>query len=101
MARETLHGHRYLMTFGNGARMRLGKLFALTGSELEAVIFVLVRNFVFEMANGAEVQIVESLGFLPRPRVFGTTGILCTPSGAPLQGMFIFWANFTLGSCDG
>ncbi|KAG2341448.1 cytochrome P450 [Suillus weaverae] len=66
-ARETLHGYRHLMTFGDGARMCLGRLFALT--EIKAVLFVLVRNFVFEMADGPGVQVVESFGTLPRPRV--------------------------------
>jgi hypothetical protein len=32
-----------------------------------------MRNFVFEMADGPGVQIVESLGFLPRPRVIGSS----------------------------
>jgi hypothetical protein len=36
------------------------------------VLFVLVRNFVFEMADGPGVQIVESLGTVPRPRVVGS-----------------------------
>jgi cytochrome P450 len=29
-ARDALHGYRHLMTFGDGARMCLGRLFALT-----------------------------------------------------------------------
>lgn len=69
-AKETLQGYRHLMTFGDGARMCLGRLFAL--AEFKAVLFVLVRNFVFEMADGPGVQIVESLGTLPRPRVVGS-----------------------------
>ncbi|KAG2063033.1 cytochrome P450 [Suillus decipiens] len=69
-ARETLHGYRHLMTFGDGPRMCLGRLFALT--EFKAVLFVLVRNFVFEMADGPGAQIVESVGTLPRPRVVGS-----------------------------
>lgn len=52
------------MTFGDGARMCLGRLFALT--EFKAV---LVRNFVFEMTDGPGVPIVESLGTVPRPRM--------------------------------
>ncbi|KAG1733129.1 cytochrome P450 [Suillus lakei] len=70
VAREALHGYRHLMTFGDGARMCLGRLFALT--EFKAVLFALLRNFVFEMADGPGVQIVESLGTLPRPRVVGS-----------------------------
>ncbi|KAG2739224.1 cytochrome P450 [Suillus brevipes Sb2] len=69
-ARDALHGYRHLMTFGDGARMCLGRLFALT--EFKAVLFVLVQSFVFEMADGPGVQIVESLGTLPRPRVVGS-----------------------------
>ncbi|KAG2152823.1 cytochrome P450 [Suillus clintonianus] len=68
--RDTLHGYRHLMTFGDGARMCLGRLFALT--EFKAVLFVLVRNFVFEMADGPGVQIVEGLGTQPRPSVVGS-----------------------------
>ncbi|KAG1797326.1 cytochrome P450 [Suillus plorans] len=69
-ARETLHGYRRLMTFGDGARMCLGRLFAL--AEFKAVLFVLVRNFVFEMADGPGVQIVDGLGTIPRPKVAGS-----------------------------
>ncbi|KAG2127108.1 cytochrome P450 [Suillus clintonianus] len=69
-AREALHGYRHLMTFGDGARMCLGRLFALT--EFKAVLFVLVRNFVFEMADGPGVQIVENFGTIPRMRVVGS-----------------------------
>ncbi|KAG1883367.1 cytochrome P450 [Suillus subluteus] len=74
--RETLHDYRHLMTFGNGARMCPGRLFAL--AEFKAVLFVLVQNFVFEMADGPGVKIVESLGFLPRPSVVGSTETGCS-----------------------
>ncbi|KAG2751861.1 cytochrome P450 [Suillus brevipes Sb2] len=59
-ARDALHGYRHSMTFGDGARICLRRLFVLT--EFKAVLFVLVQNFVFEMADGPGVQIVESLG---------------------------------------
>ncbi|KAG1883359.1 cytochrome P450, partial [Suillus subluteus] len=75
-AGETLRDYRHLMTFGNGARMCPGRLFALT--EFKAVLFVLVQNFVFEMADGPGVKIVESLGFLPRPSVVGSTEAGCS-----------------------
>ncbi|KAG1803010.1 cytochrome P450 [Suillus variegatus] len=68
-AREPLHGYRHLMTFGDGARMCLGRLFAL--AEFKAVLFVLVRKFVFEM-DSPGVQIVDSSGSLPRPRAVGS-----------------------------
>ncbi|KAG1893815.1 cytochrome P450 [Suillus fuscotomentosus] len=68
-ARETLHGYRHLMTFGDGARMCLGRLLAL--AEFKAVLFVLVRKIVFEM-DSPGVQIVDSLGSLPRPRAVGS-----------------------------
>ncbi|KAG2064142.1 cytochrome P450 [Suillus decipiens] len=67
---RTLQGYRHIMTFGDGARMCLGRLFALT--EFKAVLFVLVRNFVFEMTDGPGVPIVESFGTVPRPRVVGS-----------------------------
>ncbi|KAG1897013.1 cytochrome P450 [Suillus fuscotomentosus] len=69
-ARETLHGYRHLMTFGDGARMCLGRLFAL--AEFKAVLFVLVRKFVFEIVDGPGVQIVDGLGTTPRPKVAGS-----------------------------
>ncbi|KAG2127101.1 cytochrome P450 [Suillus clintonianus] len=78
-ARETLHGYRHLMSFGDGPRMCLGRVFALT--EFKAVLFVLVRNFVFEMADGPGVQIVESFGPLPRPSVVGSA----EAGGVPLR----------------
>ncbi|KAG2095863.1 cytochrome P450 [Suillus cothurnatus] len=67
---RTLQGYRHIMTFGDGARMCPGRLFALT--EFKAVLFVLVRNFVFEMADGPGVSIAESVGTVPRPRVVGS-----------------------------
>ncbi|KAG2064190.1 cytochrome P450 [Suillus decipiens] len=69
-AREALHGYRHLMSFGDGARMCVGRLFAL--AEFKAVLFVLVRHFVFEMVNGPGTQIEESFGLIPRPRVVGS-----------------------------
>ncbi|KAG1839555.1 cytochrome P450 [Suillus subalutaceus] len=54
-AGETLRDYRHLMTFGNGARTCPGRLFAL--AEFKAVLFVLVQNFVFEMADGPGVKI--------------------------------------------
>ncbi|KAG2127110.1 cytochrome P450 [Suillus clintonianus] len=78
-ARETLHGYRHLMSFGDGPRMCLGRVFALT--EFKAVLFVLVRNFVFEMADGPGVQIVDSFGPLPRPSVVGSA----EAGGVPLR----------------
>ncbi|KAG0696075.1 cytochrome P450 [Suillus ampliporus] len=76
-AREALHGYRHLMTFGDGARMCLGRLFALT--EFKAVLFVLARHFVFEMADGPEVEVVEGMGPLPRPSMVGSAEAGCVP----------------------
>ncbi|KAG2139230.1 cytochrome P450, partial [Suillus clintonianus] len=69
-ATELLHGYRHMTTFGDGARMCLGRLFALT--EFKAVLFDLVREIVFEMVEGPEVKVVESLGTFPRPKVVGS-----------------------------
>ena len=43
----------------------------------QAVLFVLVRNFVFEMADGPGVEIVDSKGTLPRPKVAGSAETGC------------------------
>ncbi|KAG2098923.1 cytochrome P450 [Suillus discolor] len=82
-ARETLHGYRHLMTFGDGAQTCLGKLFAL--AEFKAVLFVLVRKFVFEMDDPG-VQIVDSLGSLPRPGAVGSAEAGSVPLRARAGG---------------
>ncbi|KAF8548042.1 cytochrome P450 [Imleria badia] len=70
-ARE-VQGHRHLLTFSDGPRNCLGKNFAVT--EFKAVLSVLVKNFFFELRDGAETKIEMGRGFLPRPRVAGEVG---------------------------
>ena len=41
---------------------------------LQAVLSVLIRNFVFEFRDGPETKIELSRGLLPRARVAGETG---------------------------
>ncbi|KAG2137926.1 cytochrome P450 [Suillus clintonianus] len=76
--KEALHGYRHLMTFGDGARICLGKVFVLT--EVKAVLFVLVRNFVFEMESPG-MKMVESFGPIARSGVAGSAD----PERVPLR----------------
>ncbi|KAH0839444.1 cytochrome P450 [Lanmaoa asiatica] len=70
-ARE-VQGHRHLLTFSDGPRICIGKNFAI--AEFKAVLSVLIKNFVFELRDGAETKIEMCRGFLPRPRVAGEVG---------------------------
>lgn len=40
----------------------------------QAVLSVLVKNFVFELRDGPETKLEMARGFLPRPRVAGEVG---------------------------
>ncbi|KAJ7825434.1 cytochrome P450 [Mycena leptocephala] len=70
-ARE-LQGYRHLLTFSDGPRICLGKVFALT--EFKVVLSVLLRNFVFEFPGGPDTAIERRMGLLPRPGVKGEAG---------------------------
>ena len=41
---------------------------------LQAVLSVLIKNFVFELRDGPETKLEMGRGFLPRPRVAGEVG---------------------------
>ncbi|KAJ7867798.1 cytochrome P450 [Mycena leptocephala] len=70
-ARE-LQGYRHLLTFSDGPRICLGKVFALT--EFKVVLSVLLRNFAFEFPRGPDTAIERRMGLLPRPGVEGEAG---------------------------
>ncbi|KAJ7185765.1 cytochrome P450 [Mycena filopes] len=70
-ARE-IQGHRHILTFSDGARICLGKTFAL--AEFKAVLSVLVRNYTFELPKGPETPIGRHRNLLPRPKVEGEDG---------------------------
>ncbi|KAJ7650922.1 cytochrome P450 [Roridomyces roridus] len=69
---KELQGYRHLLTFSDGPRICLGKVFALV--EFKTVISVLVRNFTFEFPNGPDTEITRRMGMLPRPGVAGEAG---------------------------
>jgi cytochrome P450 len=87
---EEVSGYRHILSFGDGPRMCLGRLFALTEFKvrfstllcngiakhivLKAVISVLVRNYAFEFPNGRETKIEMHPGVAPRPKVAGEEG---------------------------
>ncbi|KAJ7031952.1 cytochrome P450 [Mycena alexandri] len=67
-ARE-IQGYRHMLTFSDGPRMCLGRVFAL--AEFKAVLSVLVRNFTFEFPKGPQTPIGVHRNILPRPKVEG------------------------------
>ncbi|KAJ7506043.1 cytochrome P450 [Mycena galericulata] len=69
---QEIQGYRHLLTFSDGARMCLGKGFAL--AEFKAVLSVLVRNYTFELPQGPETVIGKYQNILPRPKVEGEKG---------------------------
>ncbi|KAF7360241.1 Cytochrome P450 [Mycena venus] len=70
---QEIAGYRHLLTFSDGPRMCLGKVFALM--EFKAVLSVLVRNFTFEFPKGPETEIVmHNTNILRRPKVEGEKG---------------------------
>ncbi|KAF8169834.1 cytochrome P450 [Mycena galopus ATCC 62051] len=69
---QEIQGYRHLLTFSDGARICLGKTFAVT--EFKAVLSVLVRNYSFELPNGPDTLIGRHRNLLPRPKVEGEAG---------------------------
>jgi hypothetical protein len=91
---KEVQGHRHLLTFVDGPRTCLGKDFAIAEfkvsdsnhhvwtllTTIQAVLSVLVKNFVFEMRDGLDTPLEVVSGIFPRPRVVGEDGI-----GVPLR----------------
>ncbi|KAG9309800.1 cytochrome P450 [Chiua virens] len=69
---KEIQGHRHLLTFIDGPRTCLGKGFAI--AEFKIVLSVLIKNFVFALRDGPEVEIGMERGILPRPKVVGEEG---------------------------
>jgi len=69
---KEIPGYHHLLSFIDGPRICLGKLFAV--AEFKAVLSVLIRNYVFEMRDGPETKIETLITLLPRPRVVGEEG---------------------------
>ncbi|KAJ7351994.1 cytochrome P450 [Mycena albidolilacea] len=69
---QEIQGYRHLLTFSDGARICLGKVFAV--AEFKAVLSVLLRNFTFELPKGPTTAIGYYRNLLPRPKVEGEAG---------------------------
>ncbi|KAJ7739978.1 cytochrome P450 [Mycena maculata] len=69
---QEIAGYRHLLTFSDGARMCLGKGFAL--AEFKSVLSVLIRTFTFELPKGPDTVIGQHRNILPRPKVEGEEG---------------------------
>ncbi|KAF8890478.1 cytochrome P450 [Infundibulicybe gibba] len=67
-----IQGHRHLLTFVDGPRACLGKMFALT--EFKAALTVLIRNYTFALPHGPETKIGSHRSVLIRPKVEGEAG---------------------------
>lgn len=67
-----IQGYGHLLSFGGGARMCLGKAFALT--EIKTVLSVLIRNYTFKFPDGPSTKVEVHRSFLLRPKVVGQDG---------------------------
>ncbi|EJD00152.1 cytochrome P450 [Fomitiporia mediterranea MF3/22] len=69
---KDIQGYHHLLTFADGPRMCIGRAFAV--AEFKAVLFVLIRNYVFSMRDGPETKIEMVATILPRPKIAGEEG---------------------------
>lgn len=69
---KQIQGHRHILTFSDGARICLGRHFAL--AEFKAALSVLIRNYTFELLDGPDTRIENHHSILPRPKVAGQDG---------------------------
>ncbi|KAF8075757.1 cytochrome P450 [Lyophyllum atratum] len=69
---KQIQGHRHILTFSDGARLCLGRNFAL--AEFKAALSVLIRNYRFELLDGPDTKIERHRSILPRPKVAGQDG---------------------------
>ncbi|KAH9928830.1 cytochrome P450 [Fomitopsis serialis] len=69
---QEISGHRHLLTFSDGARLCLGRHFAL--AEFKAVLSVIIRNYAFEFRDGPNTRTEIKRGILPRPCIAGEEG---------------------------
>ncbi|KAI6040776.1 cytochrome P450 [Pisolithus marmoratus] len=70
---QEVKGHRHLLTFGDGPRTCLGKLFAV--AEIKTVLWVVIKSFVLEMRDGPNTKVEITRGITLRPRIAGEDGI--------------------------
>ncbi|KAI6157012.1 cytochrome P450 [Pisolithus tinctorius] len=69
---QEVKGHRHLLSFGDGPRACVGKLFAI--AEIKTVLSVVIKNFVFEMRDGPDTKVEIIRGITLRPKVAGEDG---------------------------
>ncbi|KAI6100367.1 cytochrome P450 [Pisolithus sp. B1] len=69
---QEIQGYRHLLTFSDGTRTCLGKVFAIT--EFKVVLSVLVKSFVFEMRDGPDAKVEVGRELLQRPKLAGEVG---------------------------
>ncbi|KAI6040781.1 cytochrome P450 [Pisolithus marmoratus] len=70
---QEMKGYRHLLTFTDGPRSCIGKLFAV--AEIKTVLSVVIKNFVLEMRDGPNTQVESVRGISLRPKVAGEDGI--------------------------
>lgn len=87
--KEEVQGYKHLLSFIHGPRLCLGRMFAITeikvgafppfyamiwGMGYQAVLSVIVRNFVFEFPGGPETKLGSHRTISPRPKVVDEEG---------------------------
>ncbi|KAI6037504.1 cytochrome P450 [Pisolithus marmoratus] len=70
---QEVKGYRHVLTFGEGPRTCVGKVFAI--AEIKTVLSVVVKNFVLEMKDGPDTKVEAVRGISLRPKVTGEDGI--------------------------
>ncbi|KAI6097025.1 cytochrome P450 [Pisolithus croceorrhizus] len=81
---QEVKGHRHLLTFSDGPRTCIGKLFAV--AEVKILLLVLVKNFVLEMRDGPDTKVEMTRGIKMRPKVAGEDGIKVPLRIKPYKG---------------
>ncbi|KIK17295.1 hypothetical protein PISMIDRAFT_685414 [Pisolithus microcarpus 441] len=81
---QEVKGHRHVLTFSDGPRTCIGKLFAV--AEIKMVILTVIKNFVLEMRDGPDTKVEMTRGIKMRPKVSGEDGIKVPLRVRPYKG---------------
>ncbi|KAI6004500.1 cytochrome P450 [Pisolithus orientalis] len=81
---QEVKGYRHLLTFGDGPRSCIGKMFAV--AEIKTMLTMLVKNFVLEMRDGPDTKFEIIRGIALRPKIAGEDGIKMPLRVRPYKG---------------
>ncbi|KAI5985861.1 cytochrome P450 [Pisolithus albus] len=81
---QEVKGYRHVLTFSDGPRTCIGKLFAV--AEIKMVLLIVIKNFVLEMRDGPDTKVEMTRGIKMRPKVAGEDGIKVPLRVRPYKG---------------